>query len=105
VSAARDDVESARRLLVQRLAGVRADFEESAAQYTLRVLGRLAEITDTINDTASDAHPHPHQRSAMLRDAFRCLDGLDIRASRGRRKDLRAIERALDAIDATLAAW
>ncbi len=103
MSAARDDVESARRLLVQRLAGVRADFEESAAQYTLRVLGRLAEITDTITDTASETHPQ--QRLTMLRDALRCLDALDIKASRGRRKDLRAIERALDELDTTLADW
>ena len=95
-----------RRLLVIELDELRAELREAIEAFRLRLEGQIAQVQETL------AAPDPPEsegdrgvRLAILTSAIAALHELQVKPEKGRRRDLKQIEQALDAIRDQIIGW
>lgn len=95
-----------RRLLTIELDELRAELREAIEAFRLRLEGQIAQVQETL------AAPDPPEgeadrgaRLATLTSAIAMLRELQVKPEKGRRRDLKQIEQALDAIRDQIIGW
>ncbi len=95
-----------RRLLAIELDELRAELREAIEAFRLRLEGQIAQVQETL------AAPDPPEgeadrgvRLAVLTSAIAMLRDLQVKPEKGRRRDLKQIEQALDAIRDQMIGW
>lgn len=95
-----------RRLLAIELDELRAELREAIEAFRLRLEGQIAQVQETL------AAPDPPEgeadrgaRLAALTSAIALLRELQVKPEKGRRRDLKQIEQALDAIRDQMIGW
>lgn len=82
-----------RRELEERLVALRAEFREAIVNYSIQVQGVMSQLGE---DLAAESPGLPagelKARIRSLRDALEDLDDLDLKPTKGRRRDLKRIE-------------
>ncbi|TAK23787.1 MAG: hypothetical protein EPO26_08055 [Chloroflexota bacterium] len=102
----RDEFAECQRDLRDRLAGVRAEFEEALAHYSVRVQGELARIGDAVSDSSNSSDASERARRAeVIREATRAIRELRLKPERGRRRDLRTVEELAKDLTERIADW
>src|SRR5262249_48963613 len=101
-----DELDALKRALAERLLGTRAELQEAVICYSVRVQGILARIGDVLAEefdglSAEDAR----SRERALRRALDHVDSLDLKPSKGRRRDLKAVETLAADLAAEMADW
>jgi hypothetical protein len=93
--------------LADRLATLRGQFQEAVASYSVRVQGMLADVGDTLaaDDPARLGAAELSARSDALRRALREVEQLNLKPSKGRRRDLKAIQRVVEHASEVVAEW
>lgn len=85
---------------IVRLQGLRSAAKGSARAYLANVEHAILEIVDTVNDgIAKKGRIKP----SVLEQIIEILDATNLKPEKGRRKDLKHIDHALEAIDRLLA--
>jgi hypothetical protein len=85
---------------------LRAEFREAVENYSVRVQGMVTQVADALaEDPASLPEVQRQARLAVLRQALKDLEGLDVKPAKGRRKDLKRIENFVDDLCGTIAEW
>jgi hypothetical protein len=94
------------RRLAERLIGTRAEFQEAVTCYSVRIQGVLAQVGDVLNEQANGLDDDEvKSRERALRRALDHVESLDLKPTKGRRRDLKAVEvLATDLVDA-MADW
>ena len=92
--------------LLNEIASLRVTLHEVLDAYALRIDGDMAHVADIVSEepgslSAEEAAP----RIKAIRQARRLLAGLDVKPAKGRRKDLRMIETAVDRLADLVADW
>ena len=77
--------------LVDELAFLRRNFREIINHYTVAVESEMAQIVALIS-AESEKKKVPADRAKEMRDMLMLLRGLEIKTSKGRRRDLKRIE-------------
>jgi hypothetical protein len=100
------DVDALKRALAERLLGTRAEFQEAVICYSVRIQGVLARIGDVLGEdfdglSVEDAR----NRERALRRALDQVESLDLKPSKGRRRDLKAVETLAADLAAEMADW
>ena len=97
--------EQQQRLLGQVVA-LRAQFQESIAYYSVRVQGLLAIVGDVLDeDLRMCTSAEQIARVTAIRLATEHINAMKIKPSRGRRRDLKAIEDVADELTSLVAEW
>lgn len=87
------EIVSLKRSLAERLIGTRAEFQEALTCYSVRVHGTLAQICDVLLEPeGSLGDAEARAREQTLRRALEHLENLELKPSKGRRRDLKAVE-------------
>jgi hypothetical protein len=102
-----DDCRALQAQLAERLIRLRGEFQEAVASYSVRVQGMLADVGDTLaaDDPARLGHAELTARAETLRRALRQVDHLDLKPSKGRRRDLKAVQRVAEQASEVVAEW
>jgi hypothetical protein len=83
---------------------LRKSFRESLNAYATRIETQLAQIRERVIEQSKNSKPHPsHIRD--LRDIITLCRTLELKPDKGRRKDLKKIESAVEEIQAMLQNW
>jgi hypothetical protein len=93
--------------LAERLVGLRGQFQEAVASYSVRVQGILADVGDTLaaDDPARLGSRELSARTEALRRALREVEQLSLKPSKGRRRDLKAVQRVAEHASEVVAEW
>jgi hypothetical protein len=83
---------------------LRKSFRESVNAYAARIETQLTQARQDILAQAKDSKNHP-SRIRDLRDILTLCRTLDLKPDKGRRKDLKKIESALEEIQAMIQNW
>ena len=102
-----DDCRELQRRLVDDLAVLRTQFQEAVANYSVRVQGMLAEAGDTLagDDPARLGKADLEARMDALRELLREVEHVRLKPARGRRKDLRAVQRVANSACEVVSEW
>ena len=103
---AADAYEALQRRLADSLVMLRAEFREAVESYSVRVQGMVTRAADALaEDPAALSEAQRRARSSLLRQALKDLDGLGVKPAKGRRKDLKRIEKFVDDLCDSVAEW
>ena len=92
--------------LLEQVVALRAQFQESIACYSVRVQGLLAIAGDVLEEDLRTSTPGEQlARATALRIAIEHINAMKIKPSRGRRRDLKAIEDVADELTRLVADW
>jgi hypothetical protein len=83
---------------------LRKSFRESVNAYAKRIETQLAQAREHILAQTKDPKTQP-SRIRDLRDIITLCRTLDLKPDKGRRKDLKKIESALEEIEAMIQSW
>jgi hypothetical protein len=90
--------------LVDELAFLRRNFREIVNHYTTGVESEMAQIVALIV-AESEKKKVPHDRAREMRDMLMLLRGLEVKTSKGRRRDLKRIESLLAELRTIAERW
>lgn len=97
-------VAALQRELADRLLALRGQFQEAVANFSVRVQGELAHLGDgLLDDPSSLGADDRAERLRALRAAIEELEKVDLKPSKGRRKDLRRVDRLTRSLRGRLA--
>jgi hypothetical protein len=93
--------------LAELLVGLRGQFQEAVASYSVRVQGMLADVGDTLaaDDPTRLGPAELSARAEALRRALREVEHLNLKPSKGRRRDLKAVQRVAEHASEVVADW
>ncbi|HEV8636479.1 MAG TPA: hypothetical protein VG370_19835 [Chloroflexota bacterium] len=93
--------------LAERLVALRGQFQEAAASYSVHVQGMLADVGDTLaaDDPSRLGSAELSTRAEALRRVLREVEQLSLKPSKGRRRDLKAIQRIAEHVSEVVAEW
>jgi len=83
---------------------LRRDLKEVGRQYLQRIEGELAEVLNAVNNLG-EIENVPSSKIRDLRDMTILLRGLQIKAEKGRRKDLKKIDSIVGELRLFLDRW
>ena len=90
--------------VMDELAFVRKTFRDTATQYVTQIESEISAIRETVAATAAKKKV-PAERLRGLRDILLILRGLDVKSEKGRRRDLKKIESAVDELRRIVDGW
>jgi hypothetical protein len=101
-----DDCAALQAHIAEHLVLLRAEFQEALASYSVRVQGMLSQAGDLLLDDIGklSAADRKH-RERGLRQIVGALDALDLKPAKGRRRDLKAVERFATQLGDEVAEW
>ena len=89
-----DDEAELRRRLAQQITAVRTQFHDAVAAYSVRVQGVLAQVGDDLAAYGESTDAATREaRSQVLRDLIADIEDLELKPDKGRRRDLKAVEK------------
>lgn len=92
--------------LAERLAALRAEFREIIANYAVNVQGAITQLGDELAEPPGRlSSAERKSRTRALRQAVAQLDDLDLKPSKGRRRDLKKVEKYVARLSRTVADW
>lgn len=92
--------------LNQGLVGLRAEFREVVANYSVSVQGLMAQASDTLAESSSGGDAAEEKRRVrVLRELLVELDQINLKPNRGRRKDLKRVEKFVARLADAVADW
>ena len=93
--------------MVDDLALLRTQFQEAVANYSVRVQGMLAEAGDGLagDDPARLGKAELDARAHALRELVRDIERVQLKPAKGRRKDLRAVQRVAERVSEVVSEW
>lgn len=101
-----DDCIALQSHIAVRLGVLRTEFQGVVASYSVRVQGMLSQAGDILMDDAEKLTPSDRKRrEKALRRVLEALDALDLKPSKGRRRDLKAIELFANQLGDAVATW
>jgi hypothetical protein len=101
-----DDCAALQTHFVERLGVLRTEFQEVVASYSVRVQGLMSQAGDVLSVDAEKLTPNERRRrEKTLRRLLEALDAIDLKPSRGRRRDLKAIEQFAKQLGDEVATW
>jgi hypothetical protein len=101
-----DDCVALQSHIAERLGVLRTEFQGVVASYSVKVQGMLSQAGDHLVDDAEKLTPSDRRRrEKALRRILARLDALDLKPSKGRRRDLKAIELFANQAADEVAAW
>jgi len=90
--------------VARELRMLRRDLKEVGRQYLQRIEGELAEVLNAVNNLGKIENV-PSSKIRDLRDMTILLRGLQIKAEKGRRKDLKKIDSIVGELRLFLDRW
>jgi len=90
--------------VARELRMLRRDLKEVGRQYLQRIEGELAEVLNAVNNLG-EIENVPSSKIRDLRDMTILLRGLQIKAEKGRRKDLKKIDSIVGELRLFLDRW
>jgi len=94
------------RTFAEHLAMVRAEFREAVANYSVRVQGLLTHVDDSVADgvpaLSSDERA---RRTRALHDVLKEIESLNLKPSKGRRRDLKKVETLAEHLGDIIDEW
>lgn len=82
-----------RRELEERLVALRAEFREAIVNYSIQVQGVMSQLGEDLAAASEDVPASEIKaRIRSLHDALEDLDDLNLKPTKGRRRDLKRIE-------------
>jgi hypothetical protein len=90
--------------VLDELAFLRTTFREVVGHYTGEVEAEIAQIVGLIKAEA-EAKKLPHDRVHDLRDMLMLLRGLEVKPAKGRRRDLKKMENAIEELRRIAERW
>jgi hypothetical protein len=102
-----DECRALQRRLADDLAALRTQFQEAVANYSVRVQGMLAEAGDTLagDEPARLGKAELEARVHALREVLHDVEHVHLKPTKGRRKDLRAVQRLADRVCEVVSDW
>ena len=101
-----DDCATLQSHFVERLGTLRTEFQGVVASYSVRVQGRLSQAGDVLADDAEKLTSNERKRrEKALRRLLEALGAIDLKPSKGRRRDLKAIEQFAKQLGDEVATW
>lgn len=95
-----------RKDLSERLAALRAEFREIIANYAVNVQGAITQLGDDLTEPPPNLSAAERKaRARALRQAVARIDDLDLKPSKGRRRDLKKVEKYVARLSRTMADW
>ena len=105
-SEAADTYDALQNRLADGLVMLRAEFREAVESYAVQVQGMVTQAADAIGEDPAALSPAQRRaRASAIRRALKSLDGLDVKPAKGRRKDLKRIEKFVAELCDTIAEW
>jgi hypothetical protein len=94
------------RELSERLVALRAEFREAIVNYSIQVQGVMTRVGEALAGASDEASPAElRSRLRELREALEDLDDLNLRPTKGRRRDLKRIEGYVVHLSHTIGDW
>lgn len=94
------------RTFAEHLAMVRAEFREAVANYSVRVQGLLTHIDDSVADGSSPLTGEDRERRRRaIQDALKAIESLNLKPSKGRRRDLKKVETLAEHLGDIIDEW
>jgi hypothetical protein len=90
--------------VINGLAFTRKAFRDIAARYVSAVEGEIARVIQSVSAIAVHKET-PARHKADLRDMLMILRGIDVKPEKGRRRDLKRIESAIEELRRTTEDW
>jgi len=81
-----------------RLQGIRSVAKEVSRSYLANLEHGILEISDLVNGTADEGGKKKGLKSATLERMINILENTSLKPEKGRRKDLRRIDQAIEAM-------
>jgi hypothetical protein len=101
-----DDCAALQAHIAEHLVVLRAEFQETVASYSVRVQGMLSQAGDLLlDDTGKLSATDRKHRERGLRRIVEALEALDLKPAKGRRRDLKAVERFATQLGDEVAEW
>ena len=102
-----DELTALQSRLAAQIAIVRAQFQETVACYSVKVQGQLTDVGETLTsaDGADLTKSERVARVATLKRALAEVEKLDLRPTKGRRRDLRAVQNVATYLGEVVAEW
>ena len=101
-----DECAELQKQIAERLVILRSEFQECVANYSIRIQGLISQIGDILAEEPTKlTGPDRKARIKALHQTLNKLDKLDLKPSKGRRRDLKAIEKFSDEISSEIATW
>lgn len=98
--------QEAQRQLAASLVDLRGQFHEAVANYSVRIQGLLTQAADVLVEPIDGTTPAEQQARLRTMTALRAeIDCLRLKPSKGRRKDLKAVEKLAEQLGHTIADW
>lgn len=89
---------------LEELVFVRKAFHDAAAHYVARIDGELNEIRETVASLAT-RKKIPSERVKSLRDLLLVLREVEVKPEKGRRRDLKKVETAVEEMRRIVESW
>jgi hypothetical protein len=87
------------------LAFLRKTFRDLVAAYTAQVEGEITGLLDLVKSDAQARRKLPAGRAHDLRDMLSLLRNLEIKPAKGRRRDLKKVESAIEELRRIVERW
>jgi hypothetical protein len=98
--------DSLRRELSERLVALRAEFREAIVNYSIQVQGVMTRVGESLADATDELSPTELKaRLRSLREALEALDDLNLKPTKGRRRDLKSIEEYVVHLSHSIGEW
>ena len=91
--------------VAQELAALRLAFRELVKSYTTQLEGEISKVELAITTGAASRRKLPLSRAHDLRDMLMLLQSLDVKPIRGRRRDLKKVEAAVEDLQRIVESW
>jgi hypothetical protein len=91
--------------VAQELAALRLAFRELVKSYTTQLEGEISKVELAITTGAASRRKLPLSRAHDLRDMLMLLRSLDVKPIRGRRRDLKKVEAAVEDLQRIVESW
>jgi hypothetical protein len=82
------------KTLIEELSVLRGNVRELVARYRARIEGEIARLVSLLG-TENDSKRVPRERVNDLREMLQLLRGLELKPAKGRRRELKKIEKTL----------
>jgi hypothetical protein len=90
--------------VLEELALLRRDFRDIIRHYSARIEAEIAQLISLVANESEGRDPEP-EKMRELRDMLMLLRDLDVKASKGRRRDLKRIETTVEELRSITERW
>jgi len=92
--------------IAERLVSLRAEFQEALACYSVRAQGMLSQSADLLlDDIETLSAADRKRREKALQRMIETMDSLALKPAKGRRRDLKAVEKFATQLGNEVAEW